>query len=375
MKVILEAQHACELEPRGIGMVTITLIDKIISRKKYNYELTFFDYNKERNNRQYIDLYFKKYKIPIHECNSLDYRIASSSDKTFSDNTYNDYTGTSGDLYCFFHPISIPDRLNGKMVVLVYDVIPLLMSGVASDHQLAKFKLAMARIEKIQPHILTISESAKQDILKFVDIDPNKIHVIKLGFQRSLIAKETYERRDYEYILYMGAIEDRKNISRIIDAFEIIASKYKQIRLILAGNLPSKYSNIIERINNSSCKDRIILTGYISEEEKYHLLSNALMLVFPSLYEGFGLPVLEAMSCGCPVITSNVSSLPEVAGDAAILIDPYDMEQLACEMERVITSDTLRDEMRNKGYKQSEKFSWDIAAEQVERVYEIAANE
>ena len=111
------------------------------------------------------------------------------------------------------------------------------------------------------------------------------------------------------------------------------------------------------------------MLGYVTDEQKHTLYKSALALLFPSLYEGFGLPILEAMARGCPVITSNISSMPEVAGDAAILIDPYNTEQLAWEMEHLVSSETLREELRQKGIEQSLKFSWGKTAELTEAVY------
>ena len=143
---------------------------------------------------------------------------------------------------------------------------------------------------------------------------------------------------------------------------------------MLAGAKFYGDSVIIEKISSSSSSSRIIMCGYVTNEQKRALMSGALVFVFPSLYDGFGLPVLEAMACGCPVITSNASSLPEVAGDAGILVNPLDIEQIASEIERVINSDSLRAELRKKGFEQSKLFSWDKTAEKTEEIYRIAQN-
>ena len=126
---------------------------------------------------------------------------------------------------------------------------------------------------------------------------------------------------------------------------------------------------IYQSIENSPFRDRIITPGYIDTDTKRILYSNALGLVFPSVCEGFGVPVLEAMACGCPVITAGNTSLPEVGGDAVIYVNAGETDQIAFEMERVVSSESLRNELRGKGFEQAKKFSWDKAAEQVERVY------
>jgi len=375
MKVILEAQYACTPMPRGVHYYTIQLIQSLLKRKKNDYELIFFDFNKERNNRQWIDKYFSEYDIPVNECNTVSYRDFTADKDIFKQKSYNDYTGVFGDIFHFTHLVSIPDNFIGNMVVTIHDMIPILYPEYCPSLFNEQFRLCFNRLLKVKPVIITVSESSKRDIIRLSNISEEKIHIIPEAYD---IGNCSFKNNpdilielgiNFPYLLYLGAITEHKNIFRIIKSFDLLAKQFSDIQLVIAG----EYSAFeIDKIKSSQFFSRIIITGYVSDEQKHILYSNALAFLFPSLYEGFGLPVLEAMARGCPVITSNTSSLPEVAGDAAILIDPYNTEQLTYEMKRLITSESLREELKQKGLERCKKFSWDKTAEMTEEVYEIA---
>ena len=375
MKVILEAQYACTATPWGIPYYVIQLYSQLLTRNKNNYELTFFDFNKECNNLQYINKYFGEFKIPIHECNTLDYRVSISDSNAFSDISYNDYTEAFGDIFHFAHLVSVPDNLQGRMVVTVHDLLPIKFPEFYSFKNVNDFKLNINRINKIQPFVIVDSNSTKNDVLQYVKISPEKVYVVPLACDTEQynpvddIAVLKNLNIDFPYLLYLGRLDVRKNVIRVLEAFESISERISGVRLVIAGALDSGADEVKSKIRNSFCKSHIILTGYVTDKQKHALYSGATAFLFPSLYEGFGLPILEAMTRGCPVITSNISSMPEVAGDAAILIDPYNTEQLAYEMERIVSSETLREELKCKGLEQCKKFSWDKTAEMTENVY------
>jgi glycosyltransferase involved in cell wall biosynthesis len=172
------------------------------------------------------------------------------------------------------------------------------------------------------------------------------------------------------YLLYLGTLQPRKNLKRLVDAFARLQPPTDSLQLVMAGKKGWLYADLFARVESLGLSQRIIFPGYIPDEDKAALISGATGVVYPSLYEGFGLPVLEAMACGTPVLTSNVSSLPEVAGNAALLVDPLDTEAIAMGMSRLIADVDLRRSLVERGYGQVFKFSWARAAQQVLEVLE-----
>ena len=380
MKVILEAQHAVGREDiRGIGHCSLNLIKALLERRKNEYELTFFDYTREMENYKRAEEYFSSYNVPMHECNTLDYRVASANDDVFDNTSYNEYTGTNGDIFHFLCHISIPTNLSGKMVTTVHDLFGPYLPEYSKRSTLPYHIKGLERLKTIKPFIIAVSEYTKKQIIELTKINEDQIFVIYIGYDELNLYYDCGDDWNdqksklginEDYFLYLSALDPNKNIPRIIDAFSIVTKKHTDMQLVLSGrNYFDDTAPIYDAIEKSGCKDRIILTGYVDNNTKRHLYSNALCFVFPSISEGFGIPPLEAMACGCPVITSNTTALPEVVGDAGILIDPTSVEQLAFEMDRVAVSETLRSELREKGLQHCKLFSWEKAAEQTEEVY------
>ncbi|MCL2121745.1 MAG: glycosyltransferase family 4 protein, partial [Clostridiales bacterium] len=333
--------------------------------------------------RQWVDLYFGEYDVPKYECNSISYRLLARNKNLLINKSYNEYTGASGDVFHFLHIVTVPGNLCGKAVVTVHDMLPLRFPEYyADDADLHNnFSVDVKHLQNIQPTIIADSLSTMNDIMYFTGISADKIHVIPLAYDQDICfsKKEPNVIKalgiHVPYMLYIGAIDQRKNIVRMVDAFCVAEEHFPGIKLVLAGVPDSNAKETLSMINSKFYQSRIIMTGYVSDNEKRALYSGAIGFLFPSLFEGFGLPILEAMACGCPVITSDVSSMPEVAGKAAVLVDPYSVEQLAWEMERLIHSEMLREELIRKGYEQCAKFSWDRTAEMTEDVYRRAYNE
>ena len=230
--------------------------------------------------------------------------------------------------------------------------------------------------------IIAVSKSTKNDLVELYNINPEKIKVIYSGVSLESRIKNQ-ESRIFEvqkkynlpekYILYLGTLEPRKNIIGLIKAFELL--KFKQRRpaqgglpaednykLVIAGSKGWLYKDIFKTVENSPAKNDIIFTGFIDDEDKSILYSQAELFVYPSFYEGFGFPPLEAMACGTPVITSNFSSLPEAVGNAAIMINPYNLDELCRAMEIVLNDDELKDILIARGLEQTKKFSWQKCA-------------
>jgi glycosyltransferase involved in cell wall biosynthesis len=233
------------------------------------------------------------------------------------------------------------------------------------------------RHTRIARHIIADSLATKQDLIDFYGADPERITVVYLGRDETLAPvtdpdiveqiKAHYEIQG-DYLLYLGTLHPRKNLVRLVEAFQLalqsLPAENRAVKLVIAGRRGWLYEDIFARVKALGLADRVLFPGYIAAEHKPALLSGALAYVFPSLYEGFGLPVLEAMACETPVLTGNVSSLPEVAGEAAVLVDPHRSEAIANGLIRLITDTDLRQQLVERGRRQVQKFSWDEAAKQ-----------
>jgi len=237
-----------------------------------------------------------------------------------------------------------------------------------------------ARTVKVADRIITISENSRRDIEHFFPDSRDKIRVIAeaahsrfrpLDAPRDAggMARLDQELDNRPFVLYLGTLEPGKNVVRTVQAFDTIAEKFPDHLLVLAGDKGWLFEPVFEAIASAKHRDRIRYVGHVSDDEAVALFSYADLFVFPSLYEGFGLPPLEAMACGCPVITSNTSSIPEVVGDAAIQVNPESVDDLALAMETVLGSATARDEMRQSGLARAAEFSWEKCARETLEVY------
>lgn len=264
-----------------------------------------------------------------------------------------------------------------KTVITIHDIIPVVYPDVTSfKHRLVGRYLLPHSIKNASV-IISVSHATKNDILKYIDVPEDKIKVIYEGKNSSFYPRDqdreiihkvciTYGIGERPYILFLGTLEPKKNLINIVKAFsQIKDAAGKNYVLVLGGNIGWDSSVLEFLIRDCHLEDEVIFTGFVEEEDLPYLLSGARAFCFPSLYEGFGLPVLEAMACGCPVITSNVSSLPEVTGNAALLVDPYDVQQIADAMTKVLTDDKLCEDLKQRGLKQAKKFSWETAARQL----------
>ena len=233
--------------------------------------------------------------------------------------------------------------------------------------------------------VLADSRATRQDLVHYYGTSPDKIRVVYPGRDESLApvsdpALLAAVRARYDlgapYLLYVGTLHPRKNLVRLVQAYAHFllqaATGATDTLLVLAGQKGWLYDEIEAEVRRLGLEGRVRLTGYVPDEDLPTLLSGALAFVFPSLYEGFGLPVLEAMACGTPVVCSQTSSLPEVAGDAALLVDPLDPEALAAALLRAVSDEGLRRELVARGFEQAQRFSWGRCARESLAVLEEA---
>ena len=285
----------------------------------------------------------------------------------------------------YFEPffLALPLYKKFKTVVTVHDLTPIVFPqsfprGIKGEIKWQMQRYALKRADAI----ITDSESSKKDIVKFVGTKERKIKVVYLaaGEQFTKLKTENIKlevRKKYnlpeKFVLYVGDVTSNKNLPRLIDAV-----KELKIPLVMIGKslVSDNYDNDnpwnadLNRINELAKGDEnIIRLGFVPAEDLTAVYNLATVFVLPSLYEGFGLPILEAMACGCPVVTSKEGSLEEVAGDAAFYIDAYDVESIAAGIKKVFNDEILQKELSKKGLKQVAKFSWKKAAEETINVY------
>ena len=289
------------------------------------------------------------------------------------------------DLYHGVCNFELPVRKVCPYVITIHDLIPLFFPKLVPKKHLILFRILMRRVAQIADKIITDSNSSKKDILDRLGVPEEKVQVIYLAHHpvyrpipdrnkiESILAKYHLNGK---YLLFTGVLEPKKNLLRLIEAFHLLKTQInplKDLKLVLVGGTGWGYAgageNLSRLIEQRELKEEVIFTGYVPDEDLPYLYNGAELFVFPSLYEGFGLPVLEAMACGTPVVTSKVSSLPEIVGEAGKLVDPYDPWNIAEGISEVLTNQTLRQSMIEKGLQRASLFSWQQTAAETLAVY------
>lgn len=261
-------------------------------------------------------------------------------------------------------------------LVTVHDLGYLYFPQAHPWHQRLYLDLSTRWNARAAAHLLADSEATKADLVAHYSTPSEKITVAYPGRGETLTpvrdpaAIEAVKARygiTGDYLLYLGTLQPRKNLMRLVEAFAEFAMRNAQcaIRLVLAGKRGWLDDDLFTQVRRLGLEGRVLFPGYVPDEDKATLLSGALAFVFPSLHEGFGLPVLEAQACGCPVITSTTSSLPEVAGDAALLVDPGDTSAIAARMQRIAAEPALRESLIERGFANVRRFSWSACAQSV----------
>jgi glycosyltransferase involved in cell wall biosynthesis len=273
-------------------------------------------------------------------------------------------------------------------VVTIHDLIPLILPAYRGAPLVRLYtRLVAAAARKVEA-IITVSQASGRDIVRYLHIPSERIHVTYEAAGETFQPVEDEDqlaaiRQKYalpeRYLLYLGGFDQRKNLPSLLRAFALLVNKHKQARLVIAGQLPGRDSPLFpdprRLVRELDIEERVIFTGWMPEEDKPALLSGATAFVFPSLYEGFGLPPAEALACGTPVIASNRSSLPEVVGEGGILVEPTDVEALAEAMEALLVDGALRAELRQKALAQATRFSWRQTALKTLAVYREVVEE
>jgi glycosyltransferase involved in cell wall biosynthesis len=274
----------------------------------------------------------------------------------------------------------LPPLVSCKSVVTIHDCVHLMFPQYLPNRlAFAYARTSIALASRRATRVMTVSDSSKRDIVRLFGTDPDKISVIYNAYDERfgvepreedvIRVRERYQLHD-EFVLYAGNVKPHKNLERLIEAFHIVRKRgLDHLKLVLIGDDISKYAALRRAVHQHQLHKYVRFLGYLPEETLAVMYRLAGVFVFPSLYEGFGLPPLEAMASGTPVVTSNVSSLPEVAGDAAILVDPYDPRAIAEGIHRVLTDEALRRDLRRKGVARAHQFSWEASVRRVHDIY------
>ncbi len=271
----------------------------------------------------------------------------------------------------YFSPgFNPPLRSPVPLVFTIHDLIHLRFPEETSAHKQAYYRLVVRPAAGRAYRVLTVSEFSKREILEWAGLPKEKVLVVGNGVGSEFSSEGKRNVSGYPYLFYVGNLKPHKNLQRLLKAFAR-SGLSGEVRLLCTGS-PDEPS--LRLIRDMGLEDCVIFKGVIPDEELPAYYRGALALVFPSLYEGFGLPALEAMACGTPVVTSGITALPEVVGDAAVVVDPYDAESIAWGIRRVVEDNALREELRRKGIERAKQFSWDRTAELTWKVLQEAGN-
>ncbi|MDR3596856.1 glycosyltransferase family 1 protein [Clostridium sp.] len=371
MKIAIDARSSTLHQGTGIGTYTNNLISELLSLNSKD-EFTLFctgkfneNFNKKNSNIVFSSGrhggFYEKYYIPnaLNEIHTDLYHIPQNG-------------------IGFDFDTKIPT------VVTIHDLIPYIMPETVGKGYLERFLRDMPNIISNSSGILTVSEYSKKDILKFFSFYPEeKIFVTPLAANTDfkpldkincrLYVENTYGVKD-PYILYIGGFSLRKNVLGVIKAFsKVYKDLNKPYKLLLGGPIRDEGEKLLTFVKENNLEDKIVFCGYLEDEILPVLYSGCDAFVYPSFYEGFGLPPLEAMSCKAPVITSSLTSIPEVTGDSAILINPNNINELETALVTLLNDENLKAILSEKGYLRSLEFTWRKTAKNTALAYEQLA--
>lgn len=378
MKIALDAQSLFEEKKTGIGWTIENIINHMELLPENEYQLNYFAFRGRKAKKRMMAHYEQKgYRIKTNGIFPLGlyHRIWN-----FLPIPYAWFMGGDTDITQFFNYV-IPPGVKGKVGVYIYDMVYKACPETMEDTTRAYMEKHMKKSCKRADFIITISEFSKREIVKYMDVDPKKVKVVPCGVDLSVYRPDITEEKivsvkkkfeiDGSYFLYLGTLEPRKNVPLIIEAYHELKERLNMNipKLVIAGKKGWGYQEIFEKVQKYDLLNDVIFTGYVSEEAKPVLLKGAICFLFPSLYEGFGMPPLEAMACGTPVIVSDQASLPEVVGDAGIFVNLTDSIKMSQYMEQLASDCIYREQLAKAGIEQVGKFTWDVATRKLMDVY------
>jgi len=367
MKVALELQPCCG-KRSGIGTYVYELAKRLKNQDGLEFCGNLFNFAGRNDNSESL----KGIDMPIRESRVFPYGVYRRV-WNLVPIPYQGLFPGEADLSVFFNYV-VPPRVSGRVITTIHDMTWLRFPETMDQRNYRRLKNGMAYSIGHSDRILTVSSFSREEIHKLLHIPREKISVVYNAASCSPEAEpfeavaEKYPIRR-PYILYVGTIEPRKNLVRLIQAFTWLRKEYGiPHQLVLAGGRGWNCGDVYQAAREGAPENEIVFTGYISQGEKNALYQNAGLFVFPSLYEGFGIPPLEAMEMGCPVVCSNAASLPEVAGEAARLVDPLDVAEIARGIWDVLSDSGYASRLVERGYQQAKKFTWAASAEKLAEI-------
>ena len=373
-QVALELQPCCGSRS-GIGVYTYELATRLRNGDGMTFHGNLFNFLGRNDNRAALE----GIDMPITERHMFPYGIYRRV-WNWLPIPYAMFFPERADLTIFFNYI-VPPRISGRVITTVCDMTYLRCPETMNKRNLKRILDGIDYSVKRSSRVVTISEFSKREIVELLGVPEEKVRVVPSApnISEDMIAFEDVKAKfgiEKPYILYVGNLEPRKNLVRLLEAFaRLKAERAVPHRLVLAGGRGWNNEDFDRALAGHPCRGDIILTGYVTSAEKNALYRFADVFVFPSLYEGFGIPPLEAMHWGCPVVAADAASLPEVVGDAAALVDPLDPESIAEGLWRVLGDPEYARRLRDAGLRQAKKYTWDDSARRLLAVCAEVLNE
>lgn len=376
MRIEFDAAPLISDKVTGIGWCEAgqtAAMARLYSENRYFYN--FFTSGKIARRERIKAFAEDKIKLNGSEFSGYIYRAVSA----FLPLPYSVFFGKKADVTHFFNYI-VPPGVKGKKVVTVHDMVYKAFPETVRGRTKLMLNMGLKKSMKRADIIITDSEFSKSEIIKYFPKYRGKIKVVPCGVDLEKFCPCVDKKRIFdvktslgiegEYFLYVGTIEPRKNLKRLITAYNALAKKLSDPpKLVLAGGKGWLYDDIFEKVRKLGLEDKVIFTKYVPSEDMNPLMCGALAFVFPSIYEGFGMPPLEAMACGVPVLTTAEASLPEVTGDCAVICDAYSPKSIAEGLYRLYKDEKLRAELSRRGIERAKSFTWERSAKALYKIY------